>query len=865
VKPRILAAVLRKDVRSLYLLVLLAALLFAGDVFLTRLEWLPVWSAFRIPVLLLAGTLLILAVFQNDAAPSLVDDWLCRPVPRAELLAAKLVLLLAALYLPRVIAMLVIDPILGATPAESLQEAFLLQDTSALLLLPVVLFTALVTRSSVQGFGVLMAIFVCVFAIPTPLVKPPGPLEPAIGDALLGAGLGWLAFVPATLVGIGAFALGCWLVYWRRRMGAARLLLGASVALALLLTLLPMWLAPWKPVFAAQVALAPPDGAPAGGEVYLRNPRACFPATRVGDLPTDAEFTAARQSHGIRAWSSEDLRAGGPDSIAFLTSIEPRRLPLDWNTRLLYVQADYFSTTGAPPEFSLRPATFNTGNGGNSFSHAWVLPQEAVAKLGTAAQVELRLRYFFALLEPHPHSIPADGRSHAVAGLGYCRAQLDATGMHIDVDCLMTSHRPAQISAELERIPASRVFGPAEFSPRWTRWIAAPRLELSIDSPRLASSDRITVTAWTVAGYQDKALQMPGILGSGSQTCELPTADRRHFQQAVWRDSAPHDAASITVDGGVQLEVLDFGGAGSPIVLLPGLGATAHSYDELAPLLAQQHRVVAITRRGTGYSSKPDFGFDTARLAQDVLQVMDALKIDKALLVGHSIAGDELTWLGGRHPERISGLVYLDAAYDRSGQGPGDTRLRELNRRLPPEPPIPPAALRDYDTMSQLLSTRGHVQLPEGELIAFLNIDKPFLAGTPAIEARAQQAIVAALEPPNYSALKIPALAIYAIADPDRPLPAWYDPHDAEQKVAAAEIARINAETQRRNIELFRRGVEQGEVLELQHASHYLFQPDPRRVRDAIEKFAHGRILTTPTPPPVPLRTLPEATILPSG
>ena len=64
------------------------------------------------------------------------------------------------------------------------------------------------------------------------------------------------------------------------------------------------------------------------------------------------------------------------------------------------------------------------------------------------------------------------------------------------------------------------------------------------------------------------------------------------------------------MDKGVQLEALDFGGQGSPILLLAGLGATAHSYDELAPMLAQKHRVIAITRRGTGYSSRPDFGLD---------------------------------------------------------------------------------------------------------------------------------------------------------------------------------------------------------------------------------------------------------------
>ena len=207
---------------------------------------------------------------------------------------------------------------------------------------------------------------------------------------------------------------------------------------------------------------------------------------------------------------------------------------------------------------------------------------------------------------------------------------------------------------------------------------------------------------------------------------------------------------------GVKLEVLDFGGQGSPILLLAGLGATAHSFDELAPMLARKHRVVAITRRGTGYSSRPDFGFDTPHLARDVLQVMDALKLSRALLVGHSIAGDELTWLGGQHPERFSGLVYLDAAYDRSGNAVTKSRQSILSRSLPPEPPIPPDAMRNYQAMSALLAERGHVRLPEGELISMWNVDKPFLAGMPGIEAQTVQAIVAAIEAPDYAAIKVP-------------------------------------------------------------------------------------------------------------
>jgi pimeloyl-ACP methyl ester carboxylesterase len=376
------------------------------------------------------------------------------------------------------------------------------------------------------------------------------------------------------------------------------------------------------------------------------------------------------------------------------------------------------------------------------------------------------------------------------------------------------------------------------YSPDWARRPFGQGIKLLVGSPGLSSSDHITVTAWTLAAYIDESIMSPGILGSDSGTCPLPSSVSKHFQQSVWHDTAKHTASSITVDPGVQLEVLDFGGQGSPVLLLAGLGATAHSYDELAPMLAQKHRVVAITRRGTGYSGRPDWGYDTPHLAQDVLRVMDALKLEKPLLVGHSIAGEELTWLGGHHPVRFRGLVYLDAAYDRSNHALMSSRQKLLNQSLPPEPPIRPTALLNYEAMSSLMTERGHVRLPEGELIAMWNFDRPFLAGTPGIDARLQQAIVAAIEAPDYAAIKVPALAIYAIPEPGKALPPWYDTNDAELMATLSELGRINSDSQRKNIELFRRSVTHGEVLEMPNATHWLIQSNQQHVLDAIEKFS---------------------------
>lgn len=103
----------------------------------------------------------------------------------------------------------------------------------------------------------------------------------------------------------------------------------------------------------------------------------------------------------------------------------------------------------------------------------------------------------------------------------------------------------------------------------------------------------------------------------------------------------------VEVGPGVRLEVIDWGGSGRPIVLLAGLGDTAHVYDQFATRLAPGYHVYGITRRGFGASSVPTSGYTAAQLGDDVVRVLEALKLEHAVLVGHSIAGEELSVVGG--------------------------------------------------------------------------------------------------------------------------------------------------------------------------------------------------------------------------
>ena len=73
----------------------------------------------------------------------------------------------------------------------------------------------------------------------------------------------------------------------------------------------------------------------------------------------------------------------------------------------------------------------------------------------------------------------------------------------------------------------------------------------------------------------------------------------------------------LTVNG-LSFHYLDWGGSGQPLLLLHGLASTCHIWDMVAPILAQDHRVVALDQRGHGETDKPNSGFEFASVTQDI-------------------------------------------------------------------------------------------------------------------------------------------------------------------------------------------------------------------------------------------------------
>ena len=133
---------------------------------------------------------------------------------------------------------------------------------------------------------------------------------------------------------------------------------------------------------------------------------------------------------------------------------------------------------------------------------------------------------------------------------------------------------------------------------------------------------------------------------------------------AVSRDPSPHQIRFVTVDSSVRLEVLDWGGAGRPLLFV-GCYLTAHVYDDIAPKLTDQFHVLRRdAKRHRRVWIYPVTGYDPQRRADDILEVIDMLGIQKLILIGNACGGAILHTLGAQYPERLGGLVYLDAADD---------------------------------------------------------------------------------------------------------------------------------------------------------------------------------------------------------
>lgn len=303
------------------------------------------------------------------------------------------------------------------------------------------------------------------------------------------------------------------------------------------------------------------------------------------------------------------------------------------------------------------------------------------------------------------------------------------------------------------------------------------------------------------------------------------SANASHAQNQA--DSSSHTVQFVAVDKGVKLEVLDWGGTGRPLIFLAGAGDTAHRFDGFAPQFTAQHHVYGITRRGFGASSQPipaNGNYSADHLGDDVLAVMAALHIERPVLVGHSLAGQELSSIGSRFPEKVSGLIYLDAAtgfafYD-PAHPPIAIEMNDIKRR------IDEIEAGGVDETKKMLELETAVARFE----TVLHQSNAEIANLPPLPPRSPIGAALNFGAQKYTSIRVPVLAIYACPHNWDRFPA----NEPARKAAlvADDTARCNAWA-----DAFSRGVPSARVIRIPNADHYVYLSNEKQVVSEMNAF----------------------------
>jgi non-heme chloroperoxidase len=320
--------------------------------------------------------------------------------------------------------------------------------------------------------------------------------------------------------------------------------------------------------------------------------------------------------------------------------------------------------------------------------------------------------------------------------------------------------------------------------------------------------------------------------GTWTQGSPMPLNFERATEATSWLTKSK--TRLVAVAPGMSLEVIDWGGSGPPIVFLAGLGNTAHIFDNFAPKFLPNYHVYGITRRGFGVSSSPvpsGSNYSADQLGDDVLKVMDVLGINKPVIIGHSIAGEELSSIGNRFPDKVAGLVYLDAGYAYALWSPdsGDSRLdaEDLQKDLSAFLSAPPGS-DDKEIVAKSLAALAQLQKDFVDQQKEMETLPPPPANQPKPPfAAAGAAIIMGQQ--KYTSIPVPFLAIFASPHNRGPMPNFTDAQKAalvasDKKTTSAQIAAFQA-------------LKSAKVVILPNASHYVFLSNEPEVEKDIKDF----------------------------
>ncbi|WP_185981883.1 alpha/beta fold hydrolase [Skermania sp. ID1734] len=205
------------------------------------------------------------------------------------------------------------------------------------------------------------------------------------------------------------------------------------------------------------------------------------------------------------------------------------------------------------------------------------------------------------------------------------------------------------------------------------------------------------------------------------------------------------------------------GGAGQPLLLLNGFAASGLVWPgSWVRDLKQRFRVIRIDNRGTGWSRNAPAPFTIADLADDAAAVLDAIGVEKAVILGFSMGGVIAQELAVRHPDRIARLILVSTIPPAPAHVPTDLRVL-----MPPPARIPVGSRSQSELLARFyLGTSARAFHPEPEVVDELAAQL-HARQTPVISALQQwRASIAWRGPGRLAAITAPTTIVTGAADP---------------------------------------------------------------------------------------------------
>ena len=111
---------------------------------------------------------------------------------------------------------------------------------------------------------------------------------------------------------------------------------------------------------------------------------------------------------------------------------------------------------------------------------------------------------------------------------------------------------------------------------------------------------------------------------------------------------------------GIQIQLATWEGEGQPILCVHGLTANCRCWDLIASSLVPENNILAMDLRGRGLSDKPSSGYSLQHHIQDILCVLDDLKQERIVLIGHSLGAFIAMAFAANYPERTEKIILMD-------------------------------------------------------------------------------------------------------------------------------------------------------------------------------------------------------------